>query len=282
MVKIIFVLWGEDKSQKNTLALSFPKPLVDMEFDIGGFDRANRNVIKPPDPKTGYVGLNIPIKDWFKQRLITVEPYVMPFQIGDLDPITSIIRPSKRIVGVKELFYKFAAKFIQHLKDPELKTIMVDTGTLLHEVTSQGFLQEKQEAQFGPNGNLLPGEKLMTTLFPPVLYRDINIRMRGFIYQAKAHRKNLVLTHHATDEYGMVKGSGGSIVNDKTGKRALHGWSQLGDGADVVVYTYWDKTKMKPYCKVELAEVKELEDMVFEEPTYDKIQKVIKMVRGEE
>ena len=50
---MIFVLWGEDKSCKNTLAFTFPKPLVDMEFDIGGFERANRNLYRPADLTKG-------------------------------------------------------------------------------------------------------------------------------------------------------------------------------------------------------------------------------------
>jgi len=269
---MIFVLWGEDKSCKNTLALTFPKPLVDMEYDIGGFARSCRNL---PD---------IPIKDWYNAGLIKLEQYAMPFQIGKLDPVASIIRPSKIIVGMKELFYQFAGKFIQHLQDPDIKTIFVDTGTLLYEVTCTGYLQEKQEIQLDANGNLLPSEsrKGLRVSLLPIEYREPYIRMRSFIYQAKAHKKNLVLTHHAADEYGMVRGPQGTIVEGKTGKRVLHGWGQLGDGADVVGHTYWDSKVKKPYFSVELAEVKELEGMVFEEPTYDKIASVIKMIRGEE
>ena len=267
---MIFVLWGEDKSCKNTLALSFPKPIVDMEFDVGGFQRSCRNLP------------HLPIKDWYNQGLIKLEQFAMPFQIGTLDPITSIIRPAKRVVGMKELFYQFVGAYIKNLQDPNIQSVMVDTGTLLYEVTSQGFLQEKQDAQHDANGNLLKGEKLLTHLFPPVLYQQVNIRMRGLIYQAKAHKKHLILTHHASDVYGLVPGPGGTLVEGRTGRRQLHGWGQLGDGADVVGYTYWDKATGKPYFTVELAEVKELEGVTFQEPTFDQIQTVIKMIRGEE
>jgi len=266
---MIFVLWGEDKSCKNTLALSFPRPIVDMEFDVGGFKRACRNLP------------HLPIKDWYNNGEIILEQYAIPFQLGDIDPVASIVRPSKRVTGMKELWYKFAAKYVEHLQNPNIASILVDTGTLLYEVTSAGYLQEKQEAQFDANGNLLPKEKLLTHLYPPVLYQQVNIRMRGFIYQAKRFDKNLILTHHASDVYGLVPGAGGALVEGRTGKRQLHGWGQLGDGADVVGYTYWNSTAKKPYFNVELAEVKELEGMVFEEPTYDKIQTVISMIRGE-
>lgn len=266
VVKIIFVLWGEDKSCKNTLAFSFPKPLIDMEFDIGGFARANRNLP------------HLPIKDWVDSGQIKLEQYIVPFQIGQLDPVKSVIRPSKIIVGMKELFYQFAAKFIGHLKDKNIQTIVVDTGTLLYEVTCMGYLQEKQELQLNADGSLKPKENLRVSLLP-IEYREPYIRMRGFIYQAKAHGKHLVLTHHAADEYGLIRLKDGTMGEGKTGKRVLHGWNQLGDGCDVFAHTTWDKGQS--WAGVELAEVKELEGMVFAEPTFDKINTTIKMIRGE-
>ena len=266
-----FILWGEDKSCKDTLGLSFPKPLVVMEFDIGGFARANRNLP------------HLPIKDWYTQGLIKLDQFIVPFQIGRLDPIENIIRPTKIIVGMKELFYQFAGKFIGYLQDTETKTIMVDTGTLLYDITCQGYLQELQEKQMPmrPNTNLGSDGKPLRTSLLPIEYREPYIRMRGFAYQAKAHGKNLVVTHHASDEYGLVPGSGGTLVEGRTGKRVMHGWAQWGDSADVVGHTYWDSKEKKPYFKVELAEVKELEGMEFDEPTYDKINNTIQMIRGE-
>jgi len=270
-MSMIFILWGEDKSCKNTLAMTFPKPLVDMEFDIGGFDRANRNLP------------HLPIKDWVASGKIKLEQFVVPIQIGELDAVNATVRPSKIIVGIKEMFYQFAGKFIMHLKDPDLRTIVVDTGTLLYEDTCLGYLQELQEKQLPlrPDGKGQDGKFLRTQLQQQE-YREPYTRMRGFIYQAKAHGKNLVLTHHASDKYGVVRQRDGSMGMDKTGERTLHGWAQLGDGCDVYGRTYWDPKAKKPYFNVELAEVKELEGMTFEEPTFDKINTVIKMLRGEE
>ncbi len=264
-----FVLWGEDKSCKNTLGFSFPKPLVDMEFDIGGFRRACRNLP------------HLPIKDWYDQKLITLEQFAIPFQI-QLDDAKNV-RPTKVIVGMKELFYQFAAKFIGHLQDPNIKTIMVDTGTLLYEITCQGYLQELQEKQAPLNattGKGSDGKPLRTSLLP-IEYREPYIRMRGFAYQAKAHKKHLIMTHHASDEYGLVKLRDGTLGEGKTGKRVMHGWAQWGDSADVVGHTWWDSKAMKAYFTVELAEVKELEGMSFENPTFETLDTIIKMIRGE-
>ena len=260
---MIFIIWGEDKSCKNTLALSFPKPLVDMEFDIGGLERSARNLP------------HLPIEDWINQGLITKEEYIIPPQYGDFDPVKGTIRPSKVIVGMKELFYQFTARFLTHLKNPNLQSIMVDTGTLLYEITCTGYLQELQEKQLADPGNTKP----IRTSLQPIEYREPYIRMRGFIYQAKAHRKNLILTHHATDEYGMVIGSDGRLVEGKTGKRVLHGWGQLGDGADIIAHTYWDSKKDESWCDIELAEVKELERAKFQNPTYEDISKAISLIK---
>jgi len=259
---MIMGLWGEDKSCKTTLALTFPKPLVVMELDIGGFKRAIYRFQKEYD-----------------EGLIKYEAYPLPFPIGLLDPTKLTTRPSKIIVGIKELFYKFAVSFLNHLND-DTATIVVDTGTLLYEMTCTAYLQEKQEIQLDTNGNLLPGEKSLRVSLTPIEYREPYIRMRGFIYHAKTKEKHLVLTHHATDEYGPVLQKDGGIAEARTGKRKRHGWEQLGDSADVIAQTYWDSKDKAPYCKIELAEVKGLEGMIFKEPTFDKINQTIKMLKG--
>ena len=263
-----FILWGEDKSCKNTLAESFPKPIVVMELDIGGFRRSCRNLP------------NLPIKDWYDQGLITVEQFIMPFQMTTED--IKAVRPTKTVIGIKELFYQFAGSFLSHLNDPSVASIVVDTGTLLYDITCQGYLQELQEKQLPlqPNGMGRDGKPLRTQLQPPE-YREPYIRMRGFAYQAKAHNKHLVVTHHASDEYGLVKKRDGTLGEGKTGTRVMHGWGQWGDSADVLGHTYWDKTTNKPYFRAELAEVKELEGMVIEEPSFEKLDFLIKNMRRE-
>lgn len=258
----IIGIWGEDKSCKTTLALTFPKPLIFMEFDIGGFDRAIYRFQKD-----------------FDTKLIRYEAYPMPIQIGKFDPATLTVKPSKIIVGMKELFYHWLTRYIKHLENPEVASIVIDTATLLYSITCDSYLQEKQEIQFDLNGNLLPNEKLRTQLLQ-VEYREPNNRMRGIIYNAKVYKKHLVLVHHARDEYGPVRQKDGTVAQGATGKRERAGFATLGDSADVIVHTYWDNKEQKPYCKVELAEVKALEGMVFREPSYEIIDRTIKMLKG--
>jgi hypothetical protein len=203
----------------------------------------------------------------------------MPFQMTAED--IKAVRPTKLTLGMKELFYEFTGSFLKHLNDPSIQTIMIDTGTLLYDITCQGYLQELQEKQLPLNaqGRDTWGKPLRTQLLP-IEYREPYIRMRGFAYQAKARGKHLVVTHHASDEYGMVRIKG-ELTEGKTGKRVMHGWSQWGDSADVIGHIRWDKAKSKPYFDVELAEVKELEGMSIEEPSFTKIDGIIKAIRGE-
>ena len=280
-MSLIVGLWGEDKSCKTSLALSFPKPMVFMEMDIGGFRRACRNLP------------HLPIKDWYDQKLIRYEAYPLPMTFGKFDPTKLELRPSKMIVGMKELFYQWAAKYVAHLQDPKVATIVIDTATILKTVTDDAYLQELQERQLpiNPRTGMGSDGKALRTQLLQIEYKEPNNRTRGIYYNAKSHGKYLVLVHHARDEYKPLPQKDGTIAMSPTGKRERAGFSTLGDSADLIAHCYWQDAKKdrqgnilepgKPLCRIELAEVKELEGMVIETPTYEKIQQVINMIRGE-
>jgi len=274
-------IWGEDKSTKTTLALSFPKPLVVMEIDIGGFDRANRNLP------------HLPIKDWYNAGLIKYEPYAIPLQGMKIDPVTKqvIFASSKTITGIKELFYELVNSYFKHLKDPNIKSIVVDTGTLLYNsLVCDGYLQELQERAVAegkpPRASLIQIE-----------YKEPYDRMRGIVYQAKAFHKNLILTHHASDEYKPMPQRDGGIAVTQTGKRQRHGWGQLGDAVDLMIHTYTkpepviDPATNKPakpassivvpYGQVELSTVLEMVGIEYRVPTFEMLDSTMRMIRGE-
>jgi len=267
---MIVGIWGEDKTCKTSLALTFPKPMVIMEMDIGGYDRAKYR-----------------FQDDINKGLIKYEPYPMPLTFGTLnmegllDPSKLEIKPSKQVIGMKELFYKWAASYLRHLKDINIASIVIDTATLLYSITCDSYLQELQEKQLPLNANGLgrDGKQLRSQLLQ-IEYREPNNRMRGIIYNAKASGKHLIMTHHARDEYKPMPQRDGSIANSQTGKRERAGFSTLGDSADVIVHTFWDGVKNIPTCTVDLAEVKPLEGMLLETPTYEKIASRIKFFKG--
>lgn len=88
------------------------------------------------------------------------------------------------------------------------------------------------------------------------------------------------MVHHARDQYGVIPQKDGTLASGPTGKRERAGFSTLGDSADVIVRTYWDDKVSKPFCRVELAEVKTLEGMIFEKPSFDMIDRAIRMIKG--
>jgi hypothetical protein len=278
---VIIGIWGEDKSCKSTLALSADRPIVDMEIDVGGFQRACRNLP------------HLPIKDWVDAGEIVCEQYPLPLQGVKMDNKGNVtFTASKQLVGIKELSYQFLTNYFRHLKD-DTTTIMVDTGTLLYNtVICDGYLQELQEKQLSNPNNTLP----LRTSLQPLEYREPYDRMRGIVYQAKANRKNLIMTHHASDEYKPMPQKDGGIATQATGNRIYHGWTQLGDSVDIMLHCYIkveqqesevNGKKVKrpvrvPYCKVDLASVQELIGTEFREPTLPMIIDTIKMIRGEE
>jgi len=272
---MIFGLWGEDKTCKTTLALTFPKPLVFMEFDIGGFDRAIYRFQEELD-----------------KELTCYEPYPMPMTFGTLDPAHLAIKPTKIIIGMKELFYKWAASYLKHLNDPKIKTIVIDTATLMYSINCDCYLQELQEKQLPlrTDGKGSDGKTLRSQLLQ-IEYREPNNRMRGILYNAKSHGKNLVMVHHARDEYKPMPQKDGSLASAATGKRVRSGFTTLGDSADVIVHTFikeepvMDKgkqigVKATPFCSVDLSEVLELAGMEFKQPNYDDIYRAISFIKG--
>jgi len=252
-------IWGEDKSGKSSLALSFPKPIQHFEFDLGGYDRTIWRFKKDKDNGS-----------------ITTKPFVVPMQ-GNIDEVT--IKQSKIITGVKELWYQFLVEYLRFLKG-DVVTGIIDTGTLLWETICTAYLQEKQEIQLDPNGNLLPSENRLRVSLLPIEYREPNIRMRSVIYQAKAHGKHLILTHHSRDEYKpMLDFKTGETRDSRTGMRERSGFSSLGDSTDLMLHTY--KKGDKFYCKVDEQSVPTaLVGMEFEDPSYDKIDGAIRMIQG--
>lgn len=278
-------IWGEDKTGKSTLALTFPKPMLVLEIDVGGFDRAV-NPISVGNKMYHW-------QDLIKSGDITIKNYAMPFQTDQISNLSlgerTLASPSRKVKGMRELYYRLLQDYMDALDDPNIQTIVVDTGTLLWELTTSAYLQELQEKQFDQKGNLLPGEKMRVQL-QQIEYKEPNIRMRAFIYQSKVRGKFLIMTHHASDEYGQIMVNG-SLQKGPTGKRAMHGWNSFGDGADMIVQCFVKKVEMsqdpkvsdkmyKPFCKVELTPVFPMKDMEIMEPTYETLVQTMDMVSG--
>ena len=274
---VILSIWGETKTCKTTLALTFPKPLVHFEFDPGGLEWAAHK----------FVG-----------EAITSTPYAVPIQLGvDKEGKGNRIPTLHpfQLRGIKELWYKVLADYNKALEDKSIQTIVMDTATQLQQIDRAGYLQEKQEAQFNPNGTLPPGEKLRQQL-QQFEYTEPNARMRSIIYAVRIHKKNLVLVHFAADEYITRPNSQtGSLESVTSGKIILDGFKETERLVDMEIYTYTVGTIIKQQVIPNINQPQSLSPWGIimksglgsisvvgsriQEPTYDKIMKLVEMAR---
>jgi len=265
-MSIVVGIWGDDKSGKTSIALSFPKPMYYMEFDIGGYDRA----------KYGYPGcIEVPAKSE-KEGLITRKYFVTPLQVAD----TVNFRPTKIISGIKELWYEFLKTFmVEFITIPKIVTGVIDTGTLLWDTITGSYLQEKQELQLDLQGNVKPNERLRVSLLP-VEYKEPNIRMRGLIYQVRVHNKNLVLLHHSRDEYGpMPNPKTGQVEEARTGRKERSGFASLGDSTNWMMRTVNNSGKF--HAEMGIGTVPpQMVGIKIPNPTYNDIVKYIETIVG--
>lgn len=255
---MIVGIWGNDKSGKTSLALTFPKPLTHFEFDLGGFDRAKWRFANDMGG-------------------ITRKTYIMPFQV-QMDGVS--FKQSKMVVGMRELYYQFLSDYIGFINDPKQGSGVIDTATLLWEITYLAYLQEKQENQLDTNGNLLPGEGRLRERLLPIEYKEPNIRMRGILYQAKAAGKNLILTHHSRDVYkGMINSKTGAVEEVKTGDKERSGFNSLGDSTDLMLHTYLNSSGFN--CKVcEESAPRALVGISLEVPTYQMLVELMESMQA--
>ena len=252
----VLSIWGDNKTGKSTLALTAPKPMLHMDLDLG-FQRAA--------PR---------FQAEIASEEITTKRYPVPLQT----------RPP-RIYGIKEVWQTFQADLLKALESKTIKTVVVDTHTQLWEICRLGFLQEKQENQFYPDGNMkkieVNGKYIEQTLrerLLPIEYGEPNNRMRSIIYAARSMGKILVLTHYARDIYRQVMTADKGLVEQNlsatTGEREADAWKYVEGLCDIMVKT--SVSVAVPQAKVTLSGVGlSLVGVELTEPTYDKLVKLV-------
>jgi len=259
MENIVATIWGEEKTSKTTLALTFPKPIIFYEFDIGGYNRAA----------------------WrFKGQDITCKSFIPPLPITKmLGTDGPTIKFPKRVEGMKELWREFLQTYAEDLQNKKVVTMIIDPGTQLWTIDHQGYLQEKQEIQLS-KGIKEEDDKFREKLQPPE-YGEPNTRFRSLIYGARGFHKNLVIVHYPRDIYGE-KLSGDKVLSYKTGKVEPDGFRENRRLTDLEMWTYLDD-ELEPKLKVTksgLTKASALQGIVLE-PNYDAIMDAVKMARGE-
>jgi len=220
----ITAICGDEGTGKTTMALTFPKPLRHFDIDVGGYRRA----IWRLSPEG-----------------VESKSYPRPIQVDKLmgaqgSPTTRISIP-KKVEGMKELWQDIVTDLVAACQDTALKTIVIDSSTLLWNICHQSHLQELQEKQLANHKKYKPNipfdENDYRERLQPIEYGPANDRMRTILHTARSFSKNLVLVHYPTDEYGTIPDGRGGMTEGKTGAIVIDGFKETKKLVDLVVWT---------------------------------------------
>lgn len=218
---MIIALWGNEKSWKTTMALTWPKPIYHFDLDVGGFDRAAWRI---------------------DTEGITSKSYPTPIQMEKLLGVKKegvSIKFPKKIFGIKEVWQQIVIDFVEAVGKAEVKTIVIDSATQLWSLCHRARLQELQEIQVAKaKGNMNDND--LRERLQPIEYAEPNDRMRTLIYTARSYGKNLVLTHYPRDIYGS-KVTDRGIEEYKTGDIEPDGFKDTQKLVDAVIWIEIDK-----------------------------------------
>lgn len=275
---VIAAICGEEGTGKTTMALTFPKPLRHFDVDVGGYRRAIWRL---------------------SAEGIESKGYPKPIQIDKLmgartDPSAStrVLIP-KKVEGMKELWQLIVQDFVDACMDTEVKTVVIDSATMLWGVCHNSHLQELQERQLAKhktaNRNTPFNENDYRERLLPIEYGPANDRMRTILHTARSYSKNLILTHYPTDEYGTIPDGKGGMIEGKTGKTILDGFKETKKLVDLVVWCSIKETvkegvaEKQPVCKITKCglEGAGLAAVGLEIPaTYEGIVNIVELLKG--
>lgn len=259
---------GESGCGKTTLAYTAPSKVVGFAFDMG-VERAL------------YGGLH---NQLFKDRTIQIVPYdskapavpqVAEWNNNDIT-VYELPQPIQldtiMISGAEILWNYFIGHLVTVLKDPGVRSIVIDTMTVARRVKADAYLE-------GLQANTQEGKKPRERLLQ-IEYGATNDAIRGIYTTAAGMKKNLVAVHHLTDERKETIGPTGQVEMALTGKRILEGLSQTYRFVDIAIRNekLVNPTKDQPRirtvfnkCGYNLA----LEGTPIGNPTWDMLSQVI-------
>lgn len=255
----VAVVFGETGTGKSTLALSFPKPLVHFELDIGGFDRAAGRYKKE-----------------ISNGEITTKSYCWPISALEME-LGLVKRTSTG--DMKKLWQEVGRDFVEIIKAQKVKTIVIDTFSQFWDLDQMAFFEEVQE-----------GSEKSRARMSQIEYTEPNTRMRTVIYYAKRMDINLVLVCHATDVWKKRPLPNGK-TEDYTDGIKPEGWKHVGKEADYILQTYIVSEEKKdnkgkktlvhtPHAVVTKSAVGlDLVGWVFANPTWDELESIIQVMK---
>lgn len=274
MKPMVLAPWGEEKTCKTTLALSFPKPLFHFDVDVGGYDRAAWRI---------------------DTEGVTSEKFYQPMKIEKMmgQEVTEATKPGQKLsirfpkkeVGMRELWQQIIRKYVEVLQDPTYKTIVFDSFTLMWNICHRSHLQEIQEKQIAKTPNVVDND-LRESLMPKE-YGPANDRMRSIISNSRSMGKNLIITHYPKDVYG-VRVTAQGTEDYRTGAIAIDGFKEVAKLIDIAISTTTEMRgtpKVKtPVCTITTCGLEGLgiaaEGIELPTPDYAGLMALVELFRG--
>ena len=277
---------GDEACGKTTLAYSAPLPIVGFAYDMG-IERAIKGG---------------KYEELFKDLSIEVIPYVKGvtyleadapwkgFDITIFELPSPIQLDSMRLRGNTDLWLYSINLMAAAFSDPAISTIVVDTMTVARRCKASSHLEVLQNAAYLPDGSpapdgrggfLRPREQLIQIEYGKIndAVRDIYTTGAG-VKQADGRPKNLVATHHLTDERKEGMDDKGQIIQVLTGKKILEGLAQTHRFVDIAILTTKENKQIKgelKKCGYNLA----MEGTVLANPTWDSLANLVSMGTGD-
>ena len=270
---------GDEATGKTTLAYSAPLPIVGFAFDMG-IERA----IKGGKYEELFAGLDILIIPYDKTKThLDPAPWI-GHDITIFELPSPIQLDSMRLRGNTDLWLYSINLMAAAFSDPAIATIVVDTMTVARRAKASSHLENLQLAAYntdgsprsdGQGGFLRPREQLIQ-----IEYGKINDAIRDIYTTGAGVKKNLIATHHLTDERKEGLDEKGQVIQMLTGKKILEGLAQTHRFVDVAILT----TKENKQIKCELKKCGynlDLEGTLLSNPTWDSIANLITMSLGD-
>uniref|UniRef100_A0A6M3K670 Putative ATPase domain containing protein n=1 Tax=viral metagenome TaxID=1070528 RepID=A0A6M3K670_9ZZZZ len=218
----VTAIWGDEKTGKSSMSLTWPRPIVHLDVDVGGFNRAAWR-----------------IKDLTGIESHAYAPHVdVNKLLGAISTPTAGATPTvhfpKRIYGARETWQKIVTAYVEAVQQKEVQTIVIDTWTLTWNIAHNATLQELQEKQIKKAPNI--SEDALRESLMPKEYGTANSRMRGIIQTARGLSKNLVLILYPKDIYG-VRATAQGTEEYRTGKQEADGFKETPKLVDIMIRT---------------------------------------------
>lgn len=265
---------GDEATGKTTLAYSAPLKVVGFALDMG-FERA----VMGGKYAELFEGVKIKVIPWHKDAsALDAEQWWKDNDITVFELPSPIQLEATRLQGFRYLYGYFIQVLTKALLDYDIASVVIDTMTVARRIKAQAHLEYLQNSAYDSHGTLLP-DKTPRVKLQQIEYGVVNDAMRDIYTMGAGVRKNMVVTHHLTDEYQKTPGTEDSLP---TGKRVLEGLAGTHRFVDIAVRMEKDKKKHQLSCELKKVGYSlGLEGSVLSNPTWNSIVKLIMAGTGD-